>query len=86
MRYATTLTPEQRRELRDFYFGGMDPYRMAANSDHCQELTPAKRSMRSDNVDFQRGELECVNRNLYFDRYSYDLVAKEVEPADNGRR
>src|SRR5205807_9867014 len=30
MRYATSLTPEQQRELRDFYFGGLDQYRMAA--------------------------------------------------------
>ena len=40
-RYATSLTAEQRRELRDFYFGGLDQYRMAANGDHSQELTPA---------------------------------------------
>src|SRR2546430_10087540 len=33
-------------------------YRMAANSDHNQTLKPPKQSMRSDDVDFQRGELE----------------------------
>jgi transglutaminase-like putative cysteine protease len=81
MRYATTLAPEQRREMRDFYFGGLDQYRFAANSDHCQPLEPAKRSMRSDNVDFQRGELEWSYHNIYFDRYSYRLTAKEVSAA-----
>jgi transglutaminase-like putative cysteine protease len=78
MQYAATLTPEQRHTVRDFYFGGLDQYRMAANSDHCQELTPAKRSLRSDTVDFQRGELEWGDHNIYFDQYSFKLDLKEA--------
>lgn len=70
---------EQRKEIRDFYFGGLDQYRMAANSDHSQELSPPKQSMRSDNVDFQRGELEFGTTNIYFNKYSYKLEVKEVE-------
>jgi transglutaminase-like putative cysteine protease len=77
-RYATTLTPEQRKDIRDFFFGGQDWYRMAANSDHNQTLTPPKRSMRSDDVDFQRGELEWGDHNIYFDHYSWELKWKEV--------
>lgn len=69
---------EQRKEMRDFYFGGLDQYRMAANSDHCQELLPPKHSMRSDNVDFQRGELEFGTTNIYFNKYSYKLEVKEI--------
>lgn len=80
MRYATTLTPAQKREARDFYFGGLDYYRMAANSDHNQTLTPAKNSFRSDDVDFQRGELEWGTNNIYFDQYSYQLEVREVQP------
>jgi len=38
--YCSALTPAERRELHDFYFGGLDYYRMAANSDHCQTLAP----------------------------------------------
>lgn len=68
---------EQRTEIRDFYFGGLDQYRVAANSDHNQELRPPKQSMRSDNVDFQRGELEYGNTNLYFDKYTYGLKVEE---------
>lgn len=79
MRYANTLTREQRREVRDFYFGGLDQYRMAANSDHSQTLNPAKESIRSDDVDFQRGELEYGNHNIYLDKYSYDLRCREVK-------
>jgi hypothetical protein len=72
--YASALAPEERRELCDFYFGGLDPYRMAANSDHCQPLEPPKRALRSDTVDFQRGELEWADHNLYFDQFDYELA------------
>ena len=78
MQYANTLTSEQKREVRDFYFGGLDYYRMAANSDHSQTLYPPKRSFRSDDVDFQRGELEWGTNNIYFDQYNYKLEVKEV--------
>ena len=77
-RYATSLTAAQRAELRDFYFGGLDPWRLIANADHCQPLVPPKNSVRSDNVDFQRGELEANGQNIYFDHFTYDLSAKEV--------
>ena len=78
MRYANTLTTEQRTQLRDFYFGGLDWYRMAANGDHSQTLSPAKTAPRSDDVDFQRGELESGGRNIYFDQYSWDLKFREI--------
>ena len=68
---------EQRREIRDFYFGGLDQYRMAANSDHSQILVPPKLSMRSDPVDFQRGEVEYGITNVYFEKYSYSLKVEE---------
>lgn len=80
--YARTLTAEQKREVRDFYFGGLDNYRMIANSDHNQQLVPAKRALRSDNVDFQRGELEAGNRNIYFDQFDYRLSVKEITPSE----
>jgi transglutaminase-like putative cysteine protease len=78
MRYTPILTPEQRIEVRDFYFGGLDQYRLAANSDHCQTLTPAKRTPRSDDVDFQRGELEWRDHNIFFDQFSYKLNFEET--------
>jgi hypothetical protein len=83
--YAPALSPAERRELRDFYFGGLDQYRMAANSDHSQTLNPPKNSMRSDNVDFQRGELEWGNHNIYFDKYSYKFSLKEIDLRANGQ-
>ncbi len=79
LQYATSLTLEERKELHDFYFGGLDQYRMIANSDHSQTLNPPKQTFRSDDVDFQRGELEWGNQNLYFDKYSYDLQWRKVK-------
>lgn len=76
-RYCTNLTKEERTELRDFYFGGLDQYRMSANCDHNQQLQPPKKNFRSDNVDFQRGELEAKH-NLYFDKYNYRLQVEEL--------
>lgn len=80
-RYYVTLSLEERRRLRDFYFGGLEHFRMAANSDHCQALRPAKRHPRSDNVDFQRGEVESSGGNLYFDSFSSEFTVVEIPPA-----
>ncbi len=54
---------------------------MIANSDHSQALTPPKRTMRSDDVDFQRGELEYGDKNLYFNQFSYSLTFVELKPS-----
>ena len=78
MRYVHSLSDDEKREVRDFYFGGLDQWRMAANSDHSQALTPPKQSLRSDTVDFQRGELERGTNNIYFDQYSYKLDVTEL--------
>ncbi len=77
-RYARVLSAEERREVRDFYFGGLDQWRMIANSDHAQTLSPLKNSFRSDTVDFQRGELEWGTNNIYFDQYDYELTVREL--------
>jgi transglutaminase-like putative cysteine protease len=85
MQIARTLKPAERLELRDFYFGGLSQYRLIANSDHCQELSPPKRSFRSDTVDFQRGEVEAGDRNIYFDQFSYKLEWREVPLAPRAK-
>ena len=79
-RYATNLTPDERKEVRDFYFGGLDQYRMIANCDHSQQLQPPKNTFRSDDVDFQRGELETKSKNIYFDKYSYRMDVEQLSP------
>ncbi|RCS43918.1 transglutaminase domain-containing protein [Bremerella cremea] len=72
------LTESERQEVADFYFGGLEPYRMAANSDHSQKLSPTKLAPPSDTIDFQRGEYEVGDKNLYYDRFSYDFEVEEI--------
>ncbi len=78
MQYLSSLDEQKKLEVRDFFFGGLDQYRMAANSDHSQTLSPPKKTLRSDTVDFQRGELEADGSNIYFDKYSYRLKVTEM--------
>ena len=85
-RYHTTLTWAERKEVRDFFFGGLDQYRIAANSDHAQTLIPPKSTIRSDDVDFQRGEVEFGTTNVYFDARSYALVVEDTRPCASHAR
>jgi len=63
-------------KVRYFYFGHQDSYRMIVNLDYGAPLVPAKKSLRSEPADFQRGEVEIDGRNLYFNEWEYDI---EVE-------
>jgi transglutaminase-like putative cysteine protease len=76
-----SLTPAERGELHDFYFGGLDFYRMAANGGQSQVLQPAKKFPRSDNVDFQRGEVESGTGNIYFDKFKSHWEIQEIHEA-----
>jgi len=67
--------------VRSFYFGHMDAYRMIVNLDYGLALHPAKRWLRSEPADFQRGEVEIATRNLYFDEWDWDFDCR-IEPAD----
>ncbi|MEO8377671.1 MAG: transglutaminase-like domain-containing protein [Candidatus Sumerlaeota bacterium] len=80
--YFPTYTPEMKKELRDFYFGGLDAYRLVANREHCFPHYPEKKSFRSDDVDFQRGELEANGMNIYFDQFDYHMDVEFLTPSD----
>lgn len=80
MRYVKSLPIKKKLAIRDFYFGGLTQYRMAANSDHNEVLRPPKRTIRSDDVDFQRGELEYGDKNLYFGEFTYKFTYQEITP------
>ena len=67
------LPEDKRDELNDFYLHGLDYYRMAANCSQTQKLYPVKNNFRSDIVDFQRGEAETSNQNIYFGNFRYSL-------------
>lgn len=49
-----------------FYTRGLDAYRWIANSDFGGKFYPEKKFIRSETVDFQRGEVEWAGGNLYY--------------------
>ena len=69
------LSPEA---AGDFYFGGIDPYRLVLNSDLGDGLSPAKKFPRSDLVDFRRGEVEWDKGNLYSSQWTCDIKVEYI--------
>lgn len=80
------LSKEQRAELRDFFFGGVDAYRLSINNEHGAPHFPPKEDRRSDDVDFQRGELEANGKNIYFDKFSYNLDVQFLNAGERAAR
>ena len=58
--------------IRNFYFGHLDSYRMVLNCDYGRPLIPRKSLLRSEPLDFQRGEVELGDQNLYFPHWSWN--------------
>jgi transglutaminase-like putative cysteine protease len=58
--------------VREFYLGHQDSYRMIVNRDYGCQFNPPKNSLRSEPLDFQRGEVEIDGKNLYFPNWDYD--------------
>jgi transglutaminase-like putative cysteine protease len=67
------LQKSDRADVREFFFGHQDSYRLIVNLDYGSPLVPAKQSLRSEPADFQRGEVELDGRNLYFNEWDYDI-------------
>jgi hypothetical protein len=62
-----------------FYTNGIDAYRLIVNNDFSQPLFPNKIFHRSDDVDFQRGELEWRGGNIYYNLWNWDFEVKYGE-------
>lgn len=63
----------ENKEIREFYLSGVDSYRMIINKGIAGKLYPEKKFLRSEPYDFQRGEVEWKEGNLYFDKWNYDI-------------
>ncbi len=61
---------------QNFFFGGIDAFRLVVNSDWGAELLPNKRHPRSETIDFQRGEVEWREGNIYFDKFRFQFWAE----------
>jgi len=66
-----------------FYTKGLDAYRLIVNSDYSGEFYPAKKYIRSETVDFQRGEVEWEGGNLYFNQWSGWIENIKYDYGDN---
>jgi len=67
------LFPSMNEDEKYFFMTGIDSYRMIVNDDYSCSLYPRKRYPRSETVDFQRGEVEWRNGNLYFNQWNWNL-------------
>jgi hypothetical protein len=67
------LQPTNKHQLRYFYMSGIDAYRLIVNDDISVPFIPKKEYLRSEPIDFQRGEVEWKKNNLYFDKWSYHM-------------
>lgn len=67
------LVPSQDDKIRRFYMGGIDSHRYYVNEDYSGNFFPAKTHLRSEPVDFQRGEVEWKAENLYFGRWRWKI-------------
>lgn len=73
--FGTGAVREQNEERRQFYFGNLDPLRMASNIQFQADFTIPKEFWRADPYDNQVGEIETLHRGLrYFEFHS----SKEV--------
>ena len=63
------LVPNEDDDVYHFFLGGIDAYRYYVNEDFSGNFFPAKNHLRSETVDFQRGEVEWKGENLYFGRW-----------------
>lgn len=59
--------------VRDFYMTGIDSWRLIVNDATGAPFVPAKKFPRSEPNDFQRGEVEWRQGNLYFDKWKYQM-------------
>ncbi|SHD77769.1 transglutaminase-like domain-containing protein [Schnuerera ultunensis] len=61
----------------NFYFGNLDPFRMVANSEFHYNFSPEKKFLRQDPYDNQEGEMEYLDRPIFYDEY--EVIQKIVE-------
>jgi hypothetical protein len=67
------LQKSENLKIKEFYISGIDEFRLIINDDFSSELKPKKQYYRSEPIDFQRGELEWKEGNIYFNHWNYHM-------------
>lgn len=70
--------------IQDYYKTGTDIYRFATNKGVNGKLSPQKKYIRCETVDFQVGEVEWEGGNLSMDKWDSDLHIDKFEPLKTG--
>lgn len=73
------LQRSDNQKVKEFYISGIDGYRLIINDDFSREFEPPKKYFRSEPIDFQRGELEWSEGNIYFDKWNYKMDVKYMK-------
>lgn len=84
--YGTGAVRADNEERRVFYFGNLDPFRMAANNAFQADFTVNKQHWRADPCDNQLGEMETSDRGFTweeFERSKELLECEEVQAPEN---
>lgn len=68
--------------LNDYYATGIDLYRFASNEGIGDKLSPPKKYIRSETVDFQPGEVEWRKGNLYYGSWSSHFNVNSITSID----
>jgi len=61
------------KQVKEFYITGIDAYRLIVNDGIGDQFYPSKKFLRSEPYDFQRGEVEWKEGNLYFNQWDYTM-------------
>jgi hypothetical protein len=64
---------------KEFYISGIDAYRLIVNDAIGSQFVPTKKYPRSEPYDFQRGEVEWKDGNLYFNKWDYNMKIKYLK-------
>jgi hypothetical protein len=67
------------KAIKYYYLSGIDSYRLIVNDGVAGPLHPEKKFLRSEPYDFQRGEVEWKEGNLYFDKWTYFMKIEYVK-------
>ena len=68
----------QNEQERNYFSTGMDNFRFATNHGICSPLYPEKKFLRSETIDFQMGEVESTNGNLFYPGWTKKLEVLSI--------
>lgn len=73
-------------EIINFFSHGIDSQRLAANKGIGGQFFPQKKFVRSETVDFQAGEVETSQGNLFYPGWDYNLEVLSFETIETTKK